>query len=227
MKMRLFIVLLLGFSPVIASPLKNTIDGLESEWAHIYYGMPKAQQAIAYQQLLEKTVKLAGQYPDNPDVLYWQAVAKANYAAYQSELAALDTIHEVRDLLQKVIAINPETMEGSAYVVLGTLYHLTPPWPIAFGDDDKANELLQAALKINPDGIDSNYFYGNYLLSEDHLEEAERHFAKAMAAPVRPEQVYVDNELKKEAKTALENMRRLKRERPKKALSSLFMVGHE
>ncbi|MDD5276809.1 MAG: hypothetical protein PHR16_12105 [Methylovulum sp.] len=227
MKIRLFIVLLLGFSPVIASPLKNTINGLESEWAHIYYGTPKAQQALAYQQLLEKTVELAKQFPDNPDLLYWQAVIKANYAEYQSELVALDTIHEVRDLLQKVIAIDPKTMEGSAYVVLGTLYYLTPPWPIAFGDDDKANELLQTALKINPDGIDSNYFYGNYLLSEDHIEEAEKHFTKAIAAPVRPEQVYVDNELKKEAKTALETMRQHKNERSKKALSSLFMVGHD
>ncbi len=225
MKTLFFIALVLVLGDAMANPLKDTSDALESEWAHIYYGMPKAQQALAYQQLLEKTATLAGQYPGNPDILYWQAVVKANYAEYQNELTALHAIYEVRDLLQKVIAINPKTMEGSAYVVLGTLYHLTPPWPVAFGDDNEANKLLQTALKINPDGIDSNYFYGKYLMSQDRIEEAERHFAKAIGAPVRTEQVYVDIELKKEAKMALENVRQPKSGELKKTFSSLFAVG--
>ncbi len=86
MKKLLFIILASAFAPAIAYPLKDTVNALESEWAHIYYGLPKAQQAFSYQQLLEKTVNLAEQYPNNPDILYWQAVIKANYAEYQSEL---------------------------------------------------------------------------------------------------------------------------------------------
>lgn len=224
MKKLLFIVMLAVSAPTLAESLKGTINAIESEWASIYYGAPKAKQAAAYRLLLEKTVKLSRQYPDSADVLYWEAVLKANYAEHQSELAALDAIHEVRDLLNKVISINPKTMGGSAYVVLGTLYFMAPPWPIAFGDNEEADKLLQTALKINPDGIDSNYFYGKFLLSKERVKEAERYFSRASSAPVRPEQAYADNELKKEAKTALENSQR-QHDNSKTVLSSLFAAN--
>jgi Tfp pilus assembly protein PilF len=48
----------------------------------------------------------------------------------------------------------------------GALYYQVPGWPIGFGDKDKANELLKKALALNPDGIDPNYFYGDFLLKE-------------------------------------------------------------
>jgi len=109
----------------------------------------------------------------------------------------------VRRLLNLAIAIQPDVMDGSAYVVLGSLYYLTPAWPIAFGDNDKAEEFLKKALAINPNGIDGNYFYGDFLLSQDKFKEAEMYFNKALSAPVRPEQVYGDNELKKLAQSGL------------------------
>ena len=58
-------------------------------------------------------------------------------------------------------------LDGSAYTSLGTLYYKVPGFPIGFGDHKKARQLLEAALKVNPDGIDSNYFYGEYLFDED------------------------------------------------------------
>jgi len=46
--------------------------------------------------------------------------------------------------------------------VLGTLYDKVPSWPIAFGNDNTAKTMLETALKINPNGIANNYFYGKF-----------------------------------------------------------------
>ena len=35
---------------------------------------------------------------------------------------------------------------GSAYTSLGTLYFKVPGWPVGFGDEEKAEELLRKAL---------------------------------------------------------------------------------
>ncbi|MGZ4990610.1 MAG: hypothetical protein ACXV8S_07585, partial [Methylobacter sp.] len=76
---------------------------------------------------------------------------------------------------------------------------------ISFGDDDAAKQMLETALKINPDGIDTNYFYGQFLLSHNQLTDATVYFEKAASAPARTEQLYADNQLKAEARLALKN----------------------
>lgn len=188
-----------------ANPVSDALNGIEAEWAKIYYQVPKKQQGPAYAKLLEKAASLAKQYPKEAGLIYWHAVVKASYADHQDPVSALSAIHDVRDLLQQSIAIDPKSMGGSAYVVLGTLYHLTPSWPIAFGDDDEAEKMLQTALKISPEGIDSNFYYGQFLLDKGDKQQARQYFERASKAPVRPEQVFADTQLEQEAKLALKN----------------------
>lgn len=218
----LAVLLLLLSKAVVAETFADAVNRIESEWATIHYGLPKDKQAAAYQPLLEKTIALAKHYPKSAEPIYWEAVIKANNAEYEDTVSALNTINEVHKLLDKVIVINPNAVNGSAYVVLGALYYMTPAWPIAFGDNDKAEELLQKALKINPKGIDSNYFYGNFLLSKNEFKAAETYFNNAIAAPVRPNQAYGDNELKKEAEAALQKAKQGKKNESNSILSPLF-----
>ncbi|POZ53165.1 TRAP transporter TatT component family protein [Methylovulum psychrotolerans] len=194
---------LLAASPTRADPITDALNAIETDWAKIYYQLPKQQQGPAYAQLLEKAVKLCGQYPKATGALFWQAVIKASYADHQDPVSALSAVHEVREMLKQVIASDPKTMGGSAYVVLGTLYHLTPGWPIAFGDDEEAEKMFQAALKISPNGIDSNFYYAQYLVDQGKKDQALPYFERASTAPVRPEQVFADTRLEEEAKQAL------------------------
>jgi Tfp pilus assembly protein PilF len=113
-------------------------------------------------------------------------------------------------------------MEGAAYVALGTLYYMTPGWPISFGDENKAEKLLQQALIINSQSIDSNYFYADYLLTQNKTKEAYLYFERALAAPIRPEQAYADKQLKKEALSALRLTKQRKLESGKNKFFSLF-----
>jgi len=77
-------------------------------------------------------------------------------------------------------------LEGSAYTSLGALYYQVPGWPLAFGNKKQAEKLLLQALEINPDGIDSNYFWGDYLVQQKRSAEARSALLKAQGAPTRP-----------------------------------------
>jgi len=95
-------------------------------------------------------------------------------------------------LFEKSITLDPTALDGSAYTSLGSLYYQVPPWPLAFGSDSKAEEFLKKALELNPDGIDPNYFYGDFLLQNNHYTEAKVYLEKALNAPERPGRASAD-----------------------------------
>ncbi|MFZ2724723.1 MAG: TRAP transporter TatT component family protein [Methylococcaceae bacterium] len=204
---KLIVIILLFISSICqATPLQKNLQHIEHDWAIAYYGTAKAKQETAYIQLMTQTEQLLQQYPNNSEVLFYLAMIKASMAEHEGAMNALEQVTEARDLLNKVIELNPKTMNGSAYVILGTLYYRVPAWPIAFGDNQLAEKMFQTALTINPNGIDSNYFYGKFLLANDKTAEAKQHFEKALAAPIRTEQTYSDEQLKAETKRVLQSL---------------------
>jgi len=205
MKKLLTIILLLFSFQLAAGEYAETVTDIEQSWAKIYYSAKKKQQYKQYSQLLHRIKQLNTTYPDQPELFIWQAITLATRAEQESSFNALSSIHHAKDLLIKAIAINPNAMDGSAFVTLGSLYSMVPGWPIAFGNDQKAEHSLKKALSINPDGIDSNYFYGEFLLSKNKLSQASHFFTKAINAPVRESQKFADNQLKQEARLGLAN----------------------
>lgn len=211
MKKTTFVALLLLCGPCwaesFAGTIADSINAIEQRWAAIYYDTAKPKQLAGYGELLATVTALSEQHPNQPALIYWQAVTLATQAEHLDPLAALDAIQNARDLLEKAIAIDPNVLNGSALVTLGTLYYKTPKWPIAFGDTSKAEALLETALKINPNGIDSNYFYGDFLLSNDRPKEAEKYFTRALSAAPTSAITYTDSRLQEEARAALKKAR--------------------
>ena len=78
------------------------------------------------------------------------------------------------DNIEQVTATVPAVLDGSIYTSLGSLYAKAPGWPLSFGDRKKAKAYLEQALTINPDGIDPNFFYGDYLFRKGDYAEAAR-----------------------------------------------------
>ena len=222
MKKTTFVALLLLSPQSFAESLNDSLQRIESEWASIYYSTPKQKQGQAYCQLLDKTIHLSRQHPNNAEPIIWEAIVKATNADHQDAVSALESIHDARDLLLKAIEINPQAMDGSAYVTLGTLYYMAPKWPIGFGDEETAQKMLQTALKINPNGIESNYFYADFLLSNNNFNEAEKYFKRAIAIPARAEQFYADNQLKEQARIALKNTNESRISATKGLFASVF-----
>jgi cytochrome c-type biogenesis protein CcmH/NrfG len=69
---------------------------------------------------------------------------------------------------------------------LGVLYYEVPGSPIGFGDKAKAKMLLKQALAVDPNGLDANYFYGDFLLDQGDKAGAKSYLQKALRAPHDP-----------------------------------------
>jgi len=67
------------------------------------------------------------------------------------------------------------------------LYYRVPGFPFGFGDKTKARKYLQEALKNAPNGLDANYFYGDFLYQQHEYAEAERVLRRALTLPAHPE----------------------------------------
>ena len=221
-----FVVFLLLFAaPLMASELNASIASLESDWANAYYQSDEAGQKQAYPKLLEQAVVLLKRYPNAAEPKIWLATILATNAAFESPLTALSNLNNAKDLLEAAIKINPKALDGSAYVTLGTLYYMLPGWPVSFGDDEMAEEYLKSSLDINPNGIDANYFYADFLFRQDRTVEAEAFFRKAVEAPVRKMQVYADTQLQNEARLALNHAQQRKSNAEKNRFQALFTTA--
>ena len=75
---------------------------------------------------------------------------------------------------------------------MGTLYFKVPGWPLGFGNDDTAEELLKQALVIDPEGIDANYFYADFLRDQGNYRAARQFLIKAQNAPLREGRAVAD-----------------------------------
>lgn len=182
---KLAALLLLPVSIALAG-VPEEVSNLQQKWEQIRYKTPAAAQEAQYEQLVAEAQKTAAGNPGSADVLIWYAIIESTYAGAKGGLGALSHVKSARKALEQAIAINPDALNGSAYTSLGSLYYQVPGWPIGFGDDKKALEYLKKGLAINPDGIDPNYFYGDFLFRKGEYAEAERALNKALQAAPRP-----------------------------------------
>ena len=221
MKILILVVFLLHPYSGLANSLDRIVHSIEAEWASIYFSSEINDKESAYSRLLYRTTELAKQTPDSPELIFWQATIIASRAEHQNSIEALAAIHKAQDLLLKSISMKPDTLDGSALITLGTLYYQAPGWPIAFGDDRKAEQYLRKGLQINPLGIESNFYYGQYLLAKDQPEQAIEYFKTALKGPVRKEQKFADFSLKEKIKEIMAKTVAARSKSPKKQIASL------
>ena len=182
----LFLALLLAVSQVSAGDLNSDIAALQSKWATIKYQSNPKDQEQQFEELAARAQTVTALYPDKAEPLIWEGIILSTWGGARGGLGALSLVKKSRDRLEQALAINPLALNGSAYTSLGTLYFKVPGWPIGFGDTDKSEALLKKALDINPDGIDPNFFYGEFLYEEDRYPESVAVLSHALQAPVRP-----------------------------------------
>ena len=182
--------LMLGLSAGAASPddaFAGELLAIQQAWAHVNYEVPAGDARVrAFEKLEQRAEAFTQRHPGRAEALIWEGIVESSYAGAKGGLGALSLAKEARSNLEAAIKINPKALDGSAYTSLGTLYFKVPGFPIGFGDKDKAAELLQQALALNPDGIDPNYFYAEFLSDQGRDAEALKYLQKAARAPARP-----------------------------------------
>lgn len=167
------------------TPLDASIAKLQHEWATANYQLPEKEREAALKKLSADAHQVSASNPGRAEPLIWEGIITSTLAKYQSFLSAGGTAKAARDLLLAAEKIDPNALEGSALTSLGSLYYKVPRFG-SFGDYDKAREYLERALKVNPNGIDQNYFYADFLLERGEYAKSLEYFKKALNAPARP-----------------------------------------
>ena len=192
---------------VHAEDLQQTLTALQHQWASINYDLSGDQQLAAFEKLLDQADQAVSAFPDKPELLIWRGIIKSTYAGAKGGLGALKYAKASKADLEQAITLNGKALQGSAYTSLGTLYYKVPGWPIGFGDEEKAEELLKKALSINPDGIDPNYFFADFLIDEGNYVSAEYYLQKALKATPRAGREKADKGRKLEILAALNKVK--------------------
>ncbi len=182
------------------------LQQLQQGWAKAQYQTSKAQQEDAFEDLSKLAKKLAKQNPQSAELLIWKGIILSSRAGAEGGLSALSLIKKAKSSYESALKLDPQALNGSAYTSLGVLYYKAPGWPISFGDDDVAKNMLEKALAINPNGIDPNYFMGDYWLSQGKKNQAKASFEKALQASPRASRPIADKGRRQEILQALERI---------------------
>jgi tetratricopeptide (TPR) repeat protein len=216
MSPRVLVAALLGLALLAAPPawsdgrLDAQLEALARAWAHVNYEIrdPHAE-ALAAQKLASEAEALARQNPGRAEPLAWQALALLCEADARHNLSSLQLAGDARRLLEQAARIDSNAIgPGVIYANLGSLYAQVPGFPLGFGDRGRARLYFEKALAANPDGLDANFFYGDFLYREGQASKAIQVLDKALAAPERPGRALADHGRKWEASELLSRIRR-------------------
>lgn len=185
--------------------MEPALQEIEDRWAMIRYELKgKREKLVAGKALIEDAALLVKDYPDRAEPLVWHALALLADAETRNDFLGLDLAKDARRMLEQAEAMNPNALAGLIQCTLGMLYYETPGWPLAFGDDKKAEVLLKRALEINPGGQDTNYYYGDYLVMNGKGREAVPYFERAAFVAVREGHERADRGRKRDIQESLD-----------------------
>lgn len=182
---------------------QQRLNGIQQSWAHIQYELPEGQRTAAFEKLAAQASSFKQERQTVAEAWIWSGIVTSSWAGAQDGLGALSKVKDAKADLETALTLDPKALQGSAYTSLGALYDRVPGWPIGFGDSDKAEQLLKLALQMNPNGIDSLYFWGDHLYRQKRYVEARAALKKALQAAPRPGRESADVGRRKEIEALL------------------------
>ncbi len=179
-----------GALAVAADQTSMTVElaHVELQWAHITYQMKNSdEQDKAMRALAATAAQLVARYPGRAEPLIWEGITTSSEAKYAGTFSALGLAKDAREMFEKAGRIDYRAVDGAVPTSLGALYYKVPGFPLGFGDNDKARQYLLQGVQISPNGLDSNYFYADYLYGEGQYGKAAAVLRHALNAPAHPQ----------------------------------------
>ena len=205
----LLAILLLGSNHIaIAQDSKLLLNELQSGWAIANYQLTDKEQITAFEALIAKGEASLDLNSNDAEIHVWTGILQSTLAGAKGGLGALSLAKAAKAHLESAIELDGTVLSGSAYTSLGVLYNSVPGWPIGFGDKKKSLKNLKRALEINPNGLDSNYFYADFLVSKKDYTDAKSYFEKALRAAPRTGRELADAGRRNEIQLALANIQK-------------------
>jgi tetratricopeptide (TPR) repeat protein len=190
-----------------AAPVDDAVADLQRDWEVIRYQTPAAEREKRFEALVVKAHQTSQTYAGRAEPLVWEGIIVSSLAGEKGGLGALGLVKQAKANYEQAIQTDPKALDGSAYNSLGVLYYKVPGWPVGFGDKAKAGDLLLKGLAINPQGIDPNYFYGEYLVETNRADQAVTYLERALQAPPRPGRTVADAGRREEARALLAKLK--------------------
>lgn len=174
------------------SQLNADVLRLSLEWEHIKFQVEdRDEQEKQMAVVAEHAADLVRRYPTAREASIWLGIINSEQASMagqnSSPFKALGFAKRAREILEKAEKTDPTTMDAGAPTSLGVLYYRVPGFPIGFGDKAKARRLLQEAIANAPNGLDANYFYGDFLYEQQEYPEAIKVLKRALTLPGHPD----------------------------------------
>ena len=167
-------------------------------------GLPQAERRGALERGIDAARKAAALEPGRPEGHYWVA---ANMGALAESFGLRQGIKyrtQIREALERVLAIDPGFLQGSADRALGRWYFKVPG--LFGGDDRKSEEHLRKALAYNENSIITRLFLAETLEELGKREEAREQLRAALAAPLDPDWAPEDKRFKQQAEALLKKL---------------------
>ena len=197
-------LLILAAPASAADSMSQEVKAINDGWAHIAYEVKgSSTQTKALDRLAQQAAALVRKYPGKAEPLVWEGIVTSEQANRANFLHKLGLATKARDILAHAYSINPKAEDGGAAMSLGVLYYKVPGSPIGFGDKVRAKKLLREALAVDPDGLDANYFYGDFLYDQGDNAGAKSYLQKALRAPHNPARPAWDAGRRREAQALL------------------------
>ncbi|MCB2073407.1 MAG: hypothetical protein H6917_03800 [Novosphingobium sp.] len=198
------VVLAVATPSMASASISDEVKAVNDSWAHIAYEVKgSSHQTVALDKLEKQAAALVARYPNKAEPLLWQGIVVSEQANRANVFHKLGLAKRARNILARAYAIDPHAANGGAAMSLAVLYYKVPGSPIGFGDKDKARRLLKEALALDPDGLDNNYFYGDFLLDQGDKAGARSYLLKALKAPHDPARPVWDAGRRREVRSLL------------------------
>lgn len=169
-------------STLAHADINTDLANLQQQWANTRYqtaGDLRQQQLTV---LVKQADNLTQQYNTSADAYLWAGIIRGSLAEAINSMESLSLVKAAKLNLEKSIELNPDTEESYALGVLGLMYAKVPGWPLAFGDNATAAELLSKGIAQHPEGMNINYHYASYLFEQGHYQDALTYINKAQQA---------------------------------------------
>lgn len=200
-------VIVFGLPCAARADLGPELAAIQQEWAQANYQLTDNKAALeVFESLAARAHSLAVANPERAEPLIWEGIVLSTWAGRKGGLGALRLAKKARKTLEAAESRDAAALDGSVFTSLGALYYKVPGWPIGFGDDEKAKTYLLKALELNPEGIDPNWFYGDFLVEKGQPADARGFLERALAAPDRPGRTVADDGRRAEIRARLEGL---------------------
>lgn len=200
-----------GAAEIWAARLKANGKDFESAWklarAHYWLGtngLPREKRRAALEQGVEAGRTAAAIEPNRPEGHFWMAANMGALAESFGLRQGLRYRGAIRDGLERVLAIDPAFLDGSADRALGRWYFMVPR--LFGGDKRKSAEHLRKALSYNPQSVITQLFLAETLIDLDREDEARKALQAAIDAPLDPSWAPEDRRFKEKAEVLLRKL---------------------